>query len=188
MNQAVAEFFLALPSPLTDPVWVGTACLLLCWLGYFAAIRGPLTRAVRQRCSPRILQNTVPRVYQRLLYTALRRKADLDDGFLYLGNLLVFLLLVSVSLVHLPLAIFLKAGETVSSLLLTVDAAFVSLATAVCGILSLGTQPRATWERRERWGFYRQGTVFHIILRELLNLAVMAYWFYDAFFLFATPS
>ena len=44
------------------------------------------------------------------------------------------------------------------------------------------TQPQATLERRQRWGFRPVGNVVHAVLWEMLFVVLLFYWLYIAWF------
>ena len=179
MNQCLAESFLALPRTLTDPRVCGSVWLLLCCLGYVAFVRGPITRAVRARCSAAFLATDLPRPRHRILYGAARKKARLDEGGLYQTNLIV--------LVSLAVAVALHAALFVLSyrlpLLATVDRLVVTAVVCVMSVLCLATQPATTVERRLRWGFSKGSAWLCALLWELAIVAALFLWLYDAWFL-----
>ena len=179
MNQALADLFLALPRTLTDPCVFGSIWLLLCWAGYVAFVRGPITRAVRARCPATFLSTHLPHPWHRLLYGAARKKARLDEGGLYQTNLAVLCALSAATVGHVVLLLLsarLPALETLDRLALTA---------VVCGmaVLCLLTQPATTLERRARWGFGKVGSVLCALLWEALIVAALLLWLYDAWFL-----
>lgn len=170
---------MALPRGLTEPGVFGSVWLVLCCLGYVAFVRGPITRAVRARCSPSYLSAHLPHVWHRVFYGAARKKAGLDEGGLYLINLSVFWSLVGAVVLHtalFALSYRLPALETVDRLLLTV-------VICVMAFLCLVTQPATTVERRVRWGFGRGGSVVCAVLWEVAIIAALFLWLYDAWFL-----
>ncbi|MBR5615355.1 MAG: hypothetical protein IKW66_00895 [Clostridia bacterium] len=180
MNQWLADLFFALPRALTEPYVFGSLCLAFAWLCYFADIRSPITRAVRSRCGDAFCRANMPRVWQRIFYRAARKKAKLDEGGLYLTNLFSFFLMAMATLIHAALLVLcvqdMAAAVTVDKILLTVTLCIISL-------LALMTQPAATLDRRTRWGFRHTGNVVRAVLRELLIVAVLFLWLYDAWFL-----
>jgi hypothetical protein len=115
-----------------------------------------------------------------LFYATARQKAGLDEGGVYLTNLLSFLLLAMTTLIHAALAVLcvreMDTAITADKLLLTVTICVIS-------VLSLITQPGATLERRTRWGFRKTGNIVRAVLREVLIAAVLFLWLYDAYFL-----
>ena len=179
MNQLLADCFLALPRGLTDPRVFGSVWLALCILGYVAFVRGPITRAVRARCSASYLATHLPRPWHRILYGAARKKAKLDEGGLYTINLAVLLTLALTTAVHVALFVLsyrLPALATVDRILLT---AVVGGMTFLC----LVTQPATTVERRVRWGFGKGRSWLCAVLWEIVIVAALFLWLYDAWFL-----
>jgi hypothetical protein len=180
MNQWLADLFFALPRTLTESYVFGSLCLLFCWLCYVADIRAAITRAVRERCSAAFRQEHLGRPWHRLFYATARQKAGLDEGGVYLTNLLSFLLLAMTTLIHASLAVLcvreMDTAITADKLLLTVTICVIS-------VLSLITQPGATLERRTRWGSRKTGNIVRAVLREVLIAAVLFLWLYDAYFL-----
>ena len=178
MNQWLADVFLALPSALTASHVFGSLCLAFCWLCYVFNVRFPLVLAVSRRRKRGEEQPLG--VWQRLFYTLLRKKARLDEGGVYLTHLLAFLLLTVATLLHLLLFAFCMQGVAFA---VTVDRLALTVAVGVICVFSLFTQPAATMERRLRWGFHKPGSIVRAVLRELLIVAVLFLWLYDAYFL-----
>jgi hypothetical protein len=89
------------------------------------------------------------------------------------------------TLIHTALIVLcvkdMAAAITADKILLTVTLCIIS-------VLALITQPGATMERRERWGFRKTGNMIRAILREILIVAVLFLWLYDAWFLPALLS
>jgi hypothetical protein len=185
MNQWLADLFFALPRALTEPYVFGSLCLAFGWLCYAADIRSPITRAVRARCGDAFMRVNMPHVWQRIFYRLARKKAKLDEGSVYLINLLSLLLLMVTTLIHTALIVLcvkdMAAAITADKILLTVTLCIIS-------VLALITQPGATMERRERWGFRKTGNIVRAVLREILIVAVLFLWLYDAWFLPALLS
>ncbi len=180
VNQWLADLFLALPRTLTESYVFGSLCLVFAWLCYLADIRGPVTRAVRARCGDDFMHANMPRVWQRIVYRAARKKAKLDEGGAYLINLLSVLLLTMTTLIHAALLVLCLQGM---ALAITVDKILLTVTLCIICVLSLMTQPASTLDRRERWGFRRMGNVVRAVLRELVIAAVLFLWLYDAWFL-----
>ncbi|MBO5899069.1 MAG: hypothetical protein J6R04_08665 [Clostridia bacterium] len=179
MNQLLADLFLALPRGLTDPRVFGSVWLTLCILGYVAFVRGPITRAVRAHCSASYLSTHLPRPWHRILYGAARKKAKLDEGGLYTTNLAVLLTLAGTVAVHV--ALFVLSYRLPA--LATVDRILLTAVVGVMAFLCLVTQPATTLERRMRWGFGRASSVLCAVAWDLLIVAALFLWLYDAWFL-----
>lgn len=185
MNQWLADLFLSLPRALTDPLVFGSLVLILCWLCYAFYLRAPLARAVRRRCGDeRGIPHGIPPM-RRLLYGSVRKRARLDEGGLYLGNLAALLSLSCVSAIHIVLFIFARDGMKGCGM---ADRVLLTITVLAVGVLSLATQPRATIERRERWGFGKVNAVLHAAIWELLIVVFVLLWLYDAWFLPAFAS
>ena len=180
MNQWLADLFFALPRTLTEPYIFGSLCLLFCWLCYVADIWAPITRAVRERCSTAFRQEHLKHPWQRLFYESARQKAKLDEGGIYLTNLSAFLVLSVTTLIHAALTVLCVRNMAIA---IVADKLVLTAAICVISVLSLITQPGATLERRARWGFRRTGNIVRAVLREVLIVAVLFLWLYDAYFL-----
>jgi hypothetical protein len=176
MNQWLADLFLSLPRALAEPLVFGSLMLILCWLCYAFYLRAPIARAVRRRCGD---ERGIPPM-RRLLYGAVRKRARLDEGGLYLGNQAAFLSLSCVSAIHVVLFIFARDGLKGCGI---ADRVLLTITVLAVGALSLATQPRATIERRERWGFGKGNAVLHAAIWELLIVVFVLLWLYDAWFL-----
>ena len=175
----LADLFVALPRGLTDARVFGSIWLLLCCLGYVAFVRGPITRAVRARCSASYLSTHLPHVWHRLFYGAARKKAKLDEGGLYLTNLIAFWSLVGSVALHAVL--FALSDRAPACELL--DRILLTAVVCVMAFLCLVTQPTTTVERRLRWGFGKGSSVVCAVLWELAIVAALFLWLYDAWFL-----
>jgi hypothetical protein len=116
---------------------------------------------------------------RRILYGSVRKKAKLDEGGAYLFHLLSLIVIVSATVLHAALFGFCLSGVRVASI---ADSVVLTVVVSALGILSLATQPGATLERRSRWGFRLPGTVVHAVLREVIIVAVVFLWIYDAYF------
>ena len=178
MNQWLADVFLSLPSFLTASHVFGSICLVFCWLCYLFNVRFPITQAVRRQRKRG--EEQPPHVWQKVFYTSLRKKARLDEGGVYLLHLLALLSLTAVTLLHVALLALCVQGV---SLAVTVDRIALTVAVGGICLFSMFTQPAATMERRLRWGFHKPGSVARAVLRELLIVAVLFLWLYDAYFL-----
>ena len=179
MNQWLADVFFSLPSVLTASHVFGSFCLAFCWLCYAFNVRFLLVQAVRSRCREDYRREHLSRAWQRLFYSSVRKKARLDEGGVYLTHLLAFLLLTVATLLHLFLFAFCMQGV---ALAVTVDRLALTVAVGVICVFSLFTQPAATMERRLRWGFHKTGSIVRAVLREVLIVAVIFLWLYDAYF------
>ena len=178
MNQWLADVFLSLPPFLTASHVFGSFCLAFCWLCYVFNLRYPITQAVRRH--RRRGDGQPSGLWQRVFCTSLRKKARVDEGGVYLTHLLTLLLLLAVTLLHGALLALCVQGD---ALALAVDRiALTVLMWAVC-LFSLFTQPAATMERRLRWGFHKTGSIVRAVLREILIVAALFLWLYDAYFL-----
>jgi len=180
VNQWLADLFFALPPALTAPHVFGPACLIFFWLCYFFDVRPPLVAAARRGCREDWRREHLSRPWQRLFFSSARKKARLDEGGLYLMNLLSLLVLLAVTLLHAALLPLCLQDMTLA---IGADKLALTLAIGLVAILSLVTQPGATMERRTRWGFRRTGSIVRVILRELLIVAIVFLWLYDAYFL-----
>ena len=178
VNQWLADLFLSLPATLTASHVFGSICLAFCWLCYLFNLRYPITQAVRRRRKKGEALSLRP--WQRVFYTALRKQARLDEGGVYLTHLLTLLLLIIVTLLHGALFLLCAQGEAMA---VTVDRVAMTVLVGIICLSSLFTQPAATMERRSRLGFHKTGSVVRAILRELLIVAVLFVWLYDAYFL-----
>ena len=178
MNQWLADMFLSLPPALTVSHVFGSICLAFCWLCYLFNLRYPITQAVRRRRK----KGEAPslRSWQRVFYTVLRKQARLDEGGVYLTHLLTLLLLLAVTVLHGALFLLCLQGDAVA---VTVDRIALTILVGIICLSSLFTQPAATMERRLRLGFHKTGSVVRAVLRELLIVAVLFLWLYDAYFL-----
>ncbi len=179
MNQWLADLFFALPRGLTRPHVFGSLCLVFCWLCYFFDVRSMITLRVRKCCSAAYYNEHLSSFRSRILYGAARKKAKLDEGGGYFFHLLALLLLICTTVLHAALFAFCLAGVSVASV---ADGIVLTVTVCVIGALSLATQPRATMERRTRWGFHLPGSIVRMILREILIVAVIFLWIYDAYF------
>lgn len=185
MNQWLADLFFALPVSLTAPCLFGSLCLAFFWLCYFFDIRPPVVSAVDRACREDWQKTHLSRPWQRIFFSAARKKARLDEGGLYLMNLLSLLALSSVTVLHAALVPFCLQDVTPA---VGADKLALSLVIGLVAIFSLVTQPRATMARRTRWGFRRTGSIVRAILRELVIAAIVFLWLYDAYFLPALLS
>ena len=179
MNQWLAELFLSMPPSLSDPLIFGSLTLALCWLGYLLCMRAPLLRAVRGRCGDAFVAEQRKRPWRCLLYGSVRKRARLDRGGLYLGNLAALCSLSAVSAAHVLLFIVARRGVSACGV---ADRLLVTATAAAVGVLCLWTQPGATVERRTRWGFGRAGSVVRAVVWEGVIVAVLLLWLYDAWF------
>ena len=180
MNQRIADLVLALPAPLRDVGVMSIVFLGFCWLAYTFFIRTPLRRRVHERCPAKYLAETVPRAYQRLFYTAVRKRAALDGFGWYAVNRWIFWLLVVLTPVQLTMVLAL--WRSLPPLLILIDTTLLSLFFSLICLLALMTQPAATMERRRSWGFRPMGNVIHTVLWEGILTALLFYWFYIAYF------
>ena len=178
MNQWLADLFLSLPSVLTASHVFGSICLAFCWLCYLFNLRYPITQAVRRRRKKG--EERSLRRGQRIFYTALRKQARLDEGGVYLSHLLTLLLLLAVTLLHGALFLLCTRGDAVA---VAVDRVALTVLVGIVCLYSLFIQPAATMERRLRLGFHKTGSIVRAVLRELLIVAVLFVWLYDAYFL-----
>lgn len=185
MNQWLADLFFALPPALTAPHVFGTACLVFFWLCYFFDVRPPLVAAVRRGCREDWRREHLSRLRQRLFFSSARKKAKLDEGGLYAMNLLSLVLLAVATVSHIAL-LPLCLQDTAWAI--GADKLILTLACGLVAIFSLVTQPGATMERRTRWGFGKTGSIVRAVLRELVIVAVLFLWLYDAYFLPALLS
>jgi len=185
MNQWLADLFFALPSGVTAPYVFGFGCLVFFWLCYFFDVRPLLVDAVNRGCREDFIKTHLSRPQSRIFYTAARKKARLDEGGLYLMHLLALLSLSTVTVLHVALLPFCLQAMTLA---IEADKAALSVVFGLAAVFSLITQPRATMQRRERWGFRRAGNVVRAILRELCIVIVLFLWLYDAYFLPALLS
>lgn len=179
MNQWLADLFFALPPWLVKPYVFGTFCLIFLWLCYFFDIRAMITRRVRKHCSEAYRRENLSPMVRRILYGSVRKKAKLDEGGAYLFHLLSLIVIVSATVLHAALFGFCLSGVQVASV---ADSAVLTVVVSTLGILSLATQPASTMERRSRWGFRLPGTVVRAVLREVIIVAVIFLWIYDAYF------
>ena len=99
---------------------------------------------------------------------------------MYLTHLLTLLLLLAVTVLHGALFLLCLQGDAVA---VTVDRIALTILVGIICLSSLFTQPAATMERRLRLGFHKTGSVVRAVLRELLIVAVLFLWLYDAYFL-----
>ena len=181
MNQALADLFLSLPRTLRAPEVLGAVCVALFAVGLFLWGRVPLSLAVSQRCGEGFCHAQLSRPWHRVLY---RRAAKRMDGCaLYTVNLVLLPLLAVTAVLQLgTLIAYLVPFSLPSPLTLAVRAA-VTLSLGVACFAYLAYQPRATVERRMRWGFGRGNAVCHAVAWEAVILAVYFLWLYDAWFL-----
>ena len=179
MNQWLADLFFALPRSLTAPHIFGSFCLAFLWLCYFFDIRPMVTRRVRKCCSEAYRREQLASFRARILYSAAYKKARLDEGGVYLLHLLSLLIMIVATILHAALFAFCLSGVSVATV---VDGMALTVTVCTVGLLSLATQPRATLERRTRWGFHRLGSIVRVILREAIIVAIMFLWIYDAYF------
>jgi hypothetical protein len=180
MNQWLADVFFALPSSVTAPYVFGSICLVFFWLCYFFDIRPPIVGAIERHCRQDWREEHLSRPWNRLFFSAARKKAKLDEGGLYLMHLLALLALSTATLLHIALLPFCLQDM---ALAIGADKIALSFAVGLVAIFSLVTQPRATMERRTRWGFRRPGSIVRAILRELSIVIIVFLWLYDAYFL-----
>jgi hypothetical protein len=180
MNQLIADLVLALPAPLRDAGAMSVILLALCWLSYLFFIRTPLTRRIRERCSAQYLNVHMPHRYQYPFCRAVYKKAQLYACGWYTVNIVMFWSLCALTPLHIALLFLTRTGAL--PLLWQADLCLLSvLFSAVC-LLSLMTQPQATLERRQRWGFRPVGNVVHAVLWEMLFVVLLFYWLYIAWF------
>lgn len=180
MNQWLADWFFALPSSVTAPYVFGSICLAFFWLCYFFDIRPPVVSAIERYCRKDWQEAHLSRPWDRLFFSAARKKARLDERGLYLMHLLSVLALSTVTVLHAALIPFCLQDV---ALAIGADKIALSLGIGLVAIFSLITQPRATLERRGRWGFRRPGSIVRAALRELLIVVIVFLWLYDAYFL-----
>ena len=180
VNQWLADLFLSMPPWLRDPLIFGSMALALCWFGYFVCMRAPLLEAVRARCGDAFLTEQRKRPWRCVLYGSARKKAKLDKGGLYAGNLAAVCFLLSMSIVHVVLFVAVRQGMEACGI---VDRLLVTVVAVVIGAACLWTQPGATVERRLRWGFGRANAVIHAAIWEALIVIALFLWLYDAWFL-----
>ena len=180
MNQWLADLFLSMPPWLRDPLLFGSMALALCWIGYVLCVRAPLLRAVRNRCGHAFVTEQRKRPWRCLLYRSAREKAKLDEDGVYAGNLAAVCFLLSMSVVHVVLFVAVRQGMELCGV---VDRLVVTVTATVIGAVCLWTQPRATAERRLRWGFGRANAVIHATVWEAFIVIVLFLWLYDAWFL-----
>ena len=185
VNQWLADVFFALPSVLTAPHVFGSLCLVFFWLCYFFDVRPPLVAAVRKNCRGDFIAEHLPRPWRRIFFASARKKAKLDEGGLYAMHVLTLLPLLVATVLHGALLAFCFGGMPLA---VETDKLALTLTFGLVAIFSLILQPRATMERRTRWGFRKTGSAVRAILRELLIVAVTFLWLYDAYFLPALLS
>ncbi len=97
-----------------------------------------------------------------------------------LSHRAVWLTLIGVSVAHVALFVFARRGVDACGV---ADRVLLTFTVTAVGAASLWAQPRATVERRTRWGFGRPNAVVHAILWEMLIAIFVLLWLYDAWFL-----
>ena len=95
------------------------------------------------------------------------------------GRPALWLTLFGVSVLHVALFVFARRGVDACGV---VDRVLLTAAVLPVGAASLLIQPRATRERRERWGFGRANAIVHAILWEAVIVVWVFLWLYDAWF------
>ncbi len=183
MNQLIADAIRSLPWWLRDTYILGWLYLVLCCLGYIYYIRPTLWRIIRERVSERVINDTLPTKASRLFFDAIKKKAHLWDNGYFTVNRILLPALPTLICLHGVASILALTLPTPPPFLRTADAVVLSVFFFVVAVLFLMTQPRATIQRRERWGFRPMGNVVHALLWEALIVCLLFLWLYVAYFL-----
>lgn len=183
MNQVIADAIRSLPWWLRDTYILGWLYLVLCCLGYVYFLRPTLWHIVRARLPERVIQDTLPTRASRLFFNGVKKKAHLWDNGWFTVNRILLPLLPAVVCLHGVASILALTLPTPPALLQTADTALLSVLFFVMAVLLLMTQPRATMERRKKWGFRPLGNLVHTVLWELIIVFLLFLWLYVAYFL-----
>ena len=183
MNQIIADAIRSLPWWLRDTYILGWLYLVLCTLGYLFFIRPALWRIIRSRVPARVIEQCLPTRASCLFFDGIKKKAHLWDNGWFTVNRIVLPLLPVMVCLHGVATILALTLPTPPALLHTADAVLLSMFFFIMTVLFLMTQPRATLERRSRWGFRPAGNVVHVILWEAILVALLFFWLYAAYFL-----
>lgn len=183
MNQRIADAVRALPAPLQDPLLLGWIWLLLCYLAYRFCIRAALWRQIRALISEREIDRCCPTVFDRLLFTPLANKAQIAQNGYYILNRVLFPALLLATLLHSLAGVLVLTSPTLHTAVRALDCGVLSLLFFAVAVPTLISQPRATIERRTRWGFRPLGNVVHAVLWEFIILFALFFWLYVAYFL-----
>ena len=149
---------------------LGLIGLLFAWGGYWSECRYPIRSRVESVCSKSYRRKTIKGINNRLFYTVVRERCQLDQNHVYIFNKLLFISLSTISLLHITIG-WIPAFQLIGMIVLS---GIFTIIAVMCLIIQPETGFRSYKERG-------QGNISSFISTALMELCILGYlilWYY----------